>query len=393
MKNILIISSLFYPNEKSGAEVVARNLANACVERGYNVHVVSLHTNSDKKEIRDGIVYVYWKNLSDINLLNIDSFNILRRLFWHVYDIFSSAYERKLKDYIRTHSIDTVFTHNIKGFGLKGIVRVCTTLSSVKWVHTVHDIQYANPSGLLFLGKEHSFFNNFFIIWMYTRLIKIVWKSPNCLIFPSFFLKEYYQTKNLFNDGHEAVIRNPLYKKPKKFLPPNIASLPISMVYVGQVAEYKGILGLCSIISTMNDINLFIYGRGLAVEIIKNKYPSVNLCGVCDNDEIDFVFQSYDISVLPTLVYENFPTSIVESLRNGVPVLTRDIGGAAELIEEGINGWTFKSDNDFRRRLKQLVEMKKQDPSCFYNMRQACIKSVEHLTFDNYFKEIEAKLK
>ncbi len=45
-----------------------------------------------------------------------------------------------------------------------------------------------------------------------------------------------------------------------------------------------------------------------------------------------------DAFVLPTL-YDPFPNAVLEALACGLPVITSDACGAAEVIEEGVNGW------------------------------------------------------
>jgi UDP-glucose:(heptosyl)LPS alpha-1,3-glucosyltransferase len=45
-----------------------------------------------------------------------------------------------------------------------------------------------------------------------------------------------------------------------------------------------------------------------------------------------------DAFVLPTL-YDPFPNAALEAWAVGLPVITSDASGAAELVEEGVNGW------------------------------------------------------
>ena len=49
-----------------------------------------------------------------------------------------------------------------------------------------------------------------------------------------------------------------------------------------------------------------------------------------------------DVFLLPT-VYDPFPNAALEALACGLPVITTDACGAAELIEEGVNGWVVAS--------------------------------------------------
>lgn len=42
---------------------------------------------------------------------------------------------------------------------------------------------------------------------------------------------------------------------------------------------------------------------------------------------------------------EGFPISILEALRAGLPVVATDVGGVAEAVEDGINGYLIRKDN------------------------------------------------
>jgi glycosyltransferase involved in cell wall biosynthesis len=46
-----------------------------------------------------------------------------------------------------------------------------------------------------------------------------------------------------------------------------------------------------------------------------------------------------DVVVVPSLLYENSPTVVIEALSLGRPVSVSDIGGAAELVKKFDGGW------------------------------------------------------
>ena len=57
-------------------------------------------------------------------------------------------------------------------------------------------------------------------------------------------------------------------------------------------------------------------------------------------------FAKADITIVPSLCYENSPTVIFESFSYHTPVLASNIEGIAELIKEGENGLTFIAGNE-----------------------------------------------
>jgi len=48
-----------------------------------------------------------------------------------------------------------------------------------------------------------------------------------------------------------------------------------------------------------------------------------------------------NLLVVPSLWFENRPLVLMEAMGAGVPVVVTQLGGMAELVEEGVNGWTF----------------------------------------------------
>ena len=62
-------------------------------------------------------------------------------------------------------------------------------------------------------------------------------------------------------------------------------------------------------------------------------------------------------TIIPSLCYENAPTILSESFSRGVPALVANIGGAAEGVEDGINGFIFAPSNSesLRTAIKRAV--------------------------------------
>ncbi len=89
-----------------------------------------------------------------------------------------------------------------------------------------------------------------------------------------------------------------------------------------------------------------------------------------------------DIVVVPSLCYENSPTVIYEMLNLGIPVLAADIGGAAELITEGKNGWIFPA-GDFGSLNKKIVSLYQQRDKLPL-LADNCRRSVAGYLLENY---------
>ena len=82
-----------------------------------------------------------------------------------------------------------------------------------------------------------------------------------------------------------------------------------------------------------------------------------------------------DVFLLPT-IYDPFPNAALEAFACGVPVITTDACGAAELIEEGVNGWVVASGQAtaLREVMQQAIGL---DAVQLQSMSQAARRAAE----------------
>lgn len=83
---------------------------------------------------------------------------------------------------------------------------------------------------------------------------------------------------------------------------------------------------------------------------------NVHFYGPYEHEEIDGLMHSVDVVLIPSIWWENAPLVIEEALRNRRPVLCSDIGGMAEKVRDGIDGFHFRMGSphalaDLLRRL------------------------------------------
>jgi glycosyltransferase involved in cell wall biosynthesis len=73
--------------------------------------------------------------------------------------------------------------------------------------------------------------------------------------------------------------------------------------------------------------------------------PRTNLRfhGPYDREEVDALMRSVNLVLVPSIWWENSPLVIEEALRNRRPVLCSDIGGMAEKVRDGVDGFHFRA--------------------------------------------------
>jgi len=139
--------------------------------------------------------------------------------------------------------------------------------------------------------------------------------------------------------------------------------------FMGRLAWNKGIHVLVEAFNRIHgdNVRLDIYGeldKSLEVRALKYrlgkmvKRKGVNFRGPFDNRRVADVFKEIDVLVVPSIWYENQPLTIQEAFLSRTPVITSDIGGMAELVKNGVNGFLFQVGNaeDLAAKMQRLVD-------------------------------------
>lgn len=148
-------------------------------------------------------------------------------------------------------------------------------------------------------------------------------------------------------------------------------SIPTDKVIIGIVGSIqprKGHHFLCEALATMPPekralVHLVFCGAPQAPEHavwIRNVIASAGLQEqvslIPHRDPLD-VYRCLDIFCLPS-VWEGFGLVVIEAMLAGNCVIRSDVQGASEQIEEGVNGFTFESENPaaLRRCIERLLD-------------------------------------
>lgn len=116
--------------------------------------------------------------------------------------------------------------------------------------------------------------------------------------------------------------------------------------FIGRICDEKGIRDLLEAAKEV-DKKLIIIGEGPLRKELEEKYAPykhINFKGKKNWTEICEIVGKAKFSILPSVVLENNPLTIIESLCLGTPVLGANIGGIPELIDQN-NGMVFEPKN------------------------------------------------
>jgi glycosyltransferase involved in cell wall biosynthesis len=128
----------------------------------------------------------------------------------------------------------------------------------------------------------------------------------------------------------------------------------LRFAYTGTFIPSKGVHVLLKAFDSIrsDDVELRLYGTDRQYHYGFEHYAdhlrslaqsaNVDWCGSYENQHIGAILAETDVLIVPSIWYENSPLTIQEAFLAGVPVITSNIGGMAELVQHGVNGLLFR---------------------------------------------------
>jgi glycosyltransferase involved in cell wall biosynthesis len=341
---IVVITNLYPPISRGGAERVAQRIVGELVRRRHNVVVISsmpLCDGAMGPEVRETVgetVYRFYP-LNLYHVLKDFKFPYLVRALWHLIDLFSASSAKRIERILSEEKPDVVLTHNLKGIGLR-VPRAIQRLG-LPWIHTLHDVQLSVPSGLLIYGHR---LNPMEMILrpFYEAAVRGVFGKPDLVISPSKFLADFYLARGFFRDVALRVMANPAPEREFSTRGPRQPG-PLRILVASQLERHKGILEILEAINLLEfPLELHVAGDGTLAQLIQSRSKEdkrVIYHGFVSSSSLGQLFEIVDTVVVPSKCYENSPTIIYESLQSGLPVIASNIGGVGELIKDGEHGF------------------------------------------------------
>lgn len=369
--NILQVNKFFYV--KGGAARYFIELSKLLKNQGHNVAFMSTTDQRKQSKIQRkwGDNFIDYLSISDMKWKYLHYY--IPRIF------FSPKCNQIISEIINKYKINLVHIHNIYHQISPSIIWVCkkNNLPLISSIHDYHLISINNhlfhdgkiceitKPNKFYKGFIHKCFNNSYfytlveIIEKYFNLI-LPWerKRVDIYIAPSKFMQnkliEYgipsekirYLTHFVNYQEYKPVYRDKNY-----------------VLYFGRLSAEKGLDFLINTVSKRPKIKLKIAGTGSEEKRLRNlvrnkKIKNVQFLGFKNGNLLKKIIQECRFTVLPSLWYEVFGLSILESFASGKPVLASDIGGIPEVVENGYNGFLFKpgDSNNLLNQLDRLWE-------------------------------------
>lgn len=382
---------------KGGAERAYLDMARILSERGHEVAFFSMkHPNN---------LPTPWEKYFVANIDYQDERLTFRQKFLLAVKIlFNFDAQKKLEKLINDFQPDIAHLHNIYHQLSPSIIWTLKK-HNVPMVMTLHDYKLVSPNYNLFArGKiwdHNSGWRCIFDRCVKDSLVKSLvcalekwlhnflgsYGKINIFIAPSRFLIKKYKELG--------------FQREIIFLPNSLApfvenkEMPAreenTFLFFGRLSPEKGVDTLIDAMALLPKENkLWIVGDGpdrkrlekLARE--NGIADRVTFFGVLYGGELEKLKQRAGAIIIPSLWYENFPYSMIESLRSGCMVIAADIGGIAERIVHKENGVLFEAGNG-RALAEAVLSLKDLN---LEEMRKKARESVRDLDEEDFVEKL-----
>ncbi|WP_104666281.1 glycosyltransferase family 4 protein [Ensifer adhaerens] len=367
-KRILVAAHNHPALHPGGTEIFAHDLFRAYQRAGHEALFLGA-TNQTHRQVRPGTSFQAIGPEGDEVLLWSGHFD---RFFMSQIDLYGVVPD--LTELLRDFRPDVVHIHHLLLLGAEFPHIVRRTLPDCRIVMTLHDYYpLCHHDGLMVRtsGKElchksspdrcHSCFKDIPLDRFVLREqhLKALLRTVDRFISPSQFLRQRFIDWGL-NGEQIDVIANGLPPRDapsRKGQPEN--DRPV-FGYFGNLNPWKGTSVLLEAARQLIDeglrFELRVHGgapfqadsfKDEIARLFKKTAPSVQQRGAYRREDIADFIAAVDCTIVPSIWWENAPLVIGEAQSQRKPVITSNIGGMAEMVQDGVNGITV-SPNDAR---------------------------------------------
>ncbi len=361
---ILMVNKFLYP--RGGSESYMLYLADYLKSIGHEVEFFGMHDENNTVGNSAGL---YTQNMDFHS-------HGLGRFLYPFKIIYSFEAKKKIMQVIDAFKPDIVHMNNIN-FQLTPSIIYGIKKKGIPLVQTVHDYQMICPNHLLYNFEKnipcekcvkgshihcilnkciHSSWVKSVIGVMEAKLYSVLktYKKVDLFVCPSHFLENKLLTAKGYFKGKTKTIHNFIDKE--KFAN-QYRENDSYIVFVGRLSKEKGIENIAGAAKLLPAYNFVVAGSGPDEELLEG-IPNIRLVGFLSGDKLTELMGKAKVLLLPSVCYENCPLSILEAHALGVPVVTMNSGGMAELVKDGVTGTLVNTPTPegIAQKLKETLE-------------------------------------
>lgn len=361
---VLVLSHLDPRLSKGGAEIASLQLTEQLRARA-GVSAWYLAASARKIQGREGVIFgqPFGTDNYLYHSVGMDGFNFSNP---HV------EFTAELAQLIAELQPNVIHLHHYINFGVEALAAIRAAAPAAKIVLTLHeylaichhqgqmvkrqDLRLCEASGPLACHgcfPEHSP-QDFFLREQY---IKRFLRIADAYVAPSRFLAQRYIDWGL-DPARISVIENGVPHRDEAPSCPSLDDPALVFGFFGQISQLKGVDVLFDAMGQLgaqaDSIQVEIHGDVSAQpEPIRKRFAerlaaaprNLRFAGPYENSRVAALMRPVHAVIVPSIWWENSPLVIQEALANRRPVLCSDIGGMAEKVRDGLDGFHFGARN------------------------------------------------
>ncbi len=343
---LTFLNTLYPPHGAAGAETTLRLLATQMVDRGHDCNVVTLTPGprAETGEV-DGIP-VHYLPLANVFWPHGASKTFPWRVMFQTIEAYNPVMKRRLTSLLRRLSPDVVNFHNLQGFSASAWSAARNLRIPI--VQTLHDYYTACPRSAMWRPGPGNCASLCSECRVFSRPRRAMSGIPAVVTCVSNRVFDRLTEAGAFPRavaGRQPIriIRGNNAAEALPDVAPPVLRTPLRLGFMGRLDPSKGLENLIDAVRRFpGDVaSLSVAGTG------KPDYAEALQARAAGAGGIRFVghvsppefFPSIDLLVIPSVWEDPFPRVFHEALAYGVPSLATPLGGLAEVIEHGRNGF------------------------------------------------------
>ena len=339
---VLMVNKFLYP--RGGSESYMLKLGKCMEEKGHTVQYFGMY---DEQNTVGNSLGLCTTNM-DFHSTGLSRFTYPFKI------LYSFESRRKIGKVLDDFKPDVVHMNNIN-FQLTPSIIDAVKKRGIPLVQTVHDYQMVCPNHLLYSFEENKPCTRCIggsklncakhkcihgskvksilgVIESYLYTLLGTYKKVDTYICPSHFLAGKLQEGKKIYKGKTFIIHNFIDMKEAK-----TEEKSPYIVFVGRLSKEKGVDLLAGCAKLLPQYKFIVAGSGPDEEVLRG-IDNLELAGFLNGEELTSLMANAALLLAPSICFENCPLSILESHSLGVPVVTMNSGGMAELVKDGVNG-------------------------------------------------------
>ncbi len=328
--NILMFSWEYPPLNHGGLARHVQDLSEALVKQGHSLFIITQGNNNIPAK----------QELKGVKIFRTEEIKVSANNF--IDDILQLNFQmlEKAINVCELVDIDLIHGHDWLVFWASRIVKHAY---KKPLIFTIHATEYGRNQGIY--NDMQRYIND--LEW---HASFEAWKVIVCSKYMKNEVKGLFQTPEdkieIIENGVD--ISNYQAEFSKEFRNKYASPRENLIFFVGRIVREKGIQFLIQavpgILAKNPDTKFVIAGKGPHLSNLKNQARFLGIddriyfTGYISDEERNKLYQVADLAVFPS-VYEPFGIVALEAMATKTPVIVSDIGGFAEFVEHGINGY------------------------------------------------------